>query len=235
MVYLGLQDDDEYGYDAYGDSGYDQGYGGGQGYEDSYGTTPGGHDQGYAEPYPEARVGNAPDRSAQRQYTDPRGGDVRPLGDARADARTVAVRDHAPAPPGGGPAPGASSAPMGDSAVRPLPRDEQPSGVSVSRPAVVRAVPTTAGKVHVVEPRGFNDAQEVGDRVKANQAVILNLQGSSKDLRRRLIDFSSGLAYAMGGSMSRVADAVFLITPLNVQLSEEEKDRLEARGLYRRD
>jgi cell division inhibitor SepF len=124
---------------------------------------------------------------------------------------------------------------MSDSAVRPLPRDEQPSGVTVSRPAVVRAVPTTAGKVHVVEPRGFNDAQEVGDRVKANQAVILNLQSSPKELRRRLIDFSSGLAYAMGGSMSRVADAVFLITPMNVQLSEEEKDRLEARGLFRRD
>ncbi len=123
----------------------------------------------------------------------------------------------------------------GEPTVRPLPRDEQPSGVSVSRPAVVRAVPTTAGKVHVVEPRGFNDAQEVGDRVKANQAVILNLQASPKELRRRLIDFSSGLAYAMGGSMSRVADAVFLITPLNVQLSEEEKDRLEARGLYQRD
>ena len=132
---------------------------------------------------------------------------MRPLGDVRPDARTVAVRDH-PAPAcgrGAGGGPGAPTA--GESAVRPLPRDEQPSGVTVSRPAVVRAVPTTAAKVHVVEPHGFNDAQEVGDRVKANQAVILNLQSSPKELRRRLIDFSSGLAYAMGGSMSRVADA----------------------------
>ena len=105
----------------------------------------------------------------------------------------------------------------------------------MSRPGVVRAVPTSGGTVHVVEPRGFNDAQQVGDRVKGNQAVILNLQSSGKELRRRLIDFSSGLAYATGGSMSRVADAVFLISPLDVEISEEEKDRLEARGLYRRD
>jgi SepF-like predicted cell division protein (DUF552 family) len=234
MVYLGLQDDDEYGYDGYGDAGYDQGYGAGHGYEDpAYGAAPGGQEPGYGVPYAEGRGGD--DRSPQpRAYTDPRGADVRPLGDARADSRTVAVREHPGAPPGPGGHGGAPGA-MGDSAVRPLPRDDQPSGVTVSRPAVVRAVPTTAGKVHVVEPRGFNDAQEVGDRVKANQAVILNLQASPKELRRRLIDFSSGLAYAMGGSMSRVADAVFLISPLNVQLSEEEKDRLEARGLYRRD
>ena len=102
-------------------------------------------------------------------------------------------------------------------------------------PSVVRTMPSasTAARVHVVEPRGFNDAQEVGDRLKANQPVILNLQGLDRDLQRRLIDFSSGLAYALGGSMSRVADQVFLLTPSNVEVSQEEKERLQARGLYR--
>ena len=67
-------------------------------------------------------------------------------------------------------------------------------------PSVVRTIgPTTAARVHVVEPQGFNDAQEVGDRLKANQPVILNLQGLPRELQRRLIDFSSGLAYAVGG------------------------------------
>ncbi len=239
MVYLGLQEDDEYGYDgygagqgayddhAYGQPGYDpQGYEryGPPGHEDPQAgyDDHGGYDDGYG--------------ARQRAYPDQRGGDVRPVGDMRPDARTVAVREPPGHPTAPGSAPGAATGVgMGEPTVRPLPRDDQPSGVSVSRPAVVRAVPTTAGKVHVVEPRGFNDAQEVGDRVKSNQAVILNLQASPKELRRRLIDFSSGLAYAMGGSMSRVAEAVFLVTPLNVQLSEEEKDRLEARGLYQRD
>jgi len=106
-----------------------------------------------------------------------------------------------------------------------------PSEMSTAnRPAVVR---TLAAKVHVMEPEGFNDAQDVGDRLKAGQPVILNLQGLGRDLQRRLIDFSSGLAYAVGGSMSRVADQVFLLTPTDVEVSDEEKERLQARGLYR--
>ena len=117
--------------------------------------------------------------------------------------------------------------------VRPLSRDD--GTAPAPRPSVVRTMPSasTAARVHVVEPRGFNDAQEVGDRLKANQPVILNLQGLDRDLQRRLIDFSSGLAYALGGSMSRVADQVFLLTPSNVEVSQEEKERLQARGLFR--
>ena len=119
--------------------------------------------------------------------------------------------------------------------VRPMNRAEGAVSEAPGRPSVVRTMPTasTAARVHVVEPRGFNDAQEVGDRLKANQPVILNLQGLDRDLQRRLIDFSSGLAYALGGSMSRVADQVFLLTPSNVEVSQEEKERLQARGLFR--
>ncbi len=100
------------------------------------------------------------------------------------------------------------------------------------RPSVVRTMDQASTKVHVVEPAGFNDAQEVGDRLKVTQPVILNLQGLDRDLQRRLIDFSSGLTYALGGSMSRVHDEVFLLTPANVEVSAEEKERLQARGLY---
>ena len=127
----------------------------------------------------------------------------------------------------------ASHAPDPGPNIRPLSREETPA--AAARPSVVRTMPSasTAARVHVVEPRGFNDAQEVGDRLKANQPVILNLQGLDRDLQRRLIDFSSGLAYALGGSMSRVADQVFLLTPSNVEVSQEEKERLQARGLFR--
>ncbi len=90
-----------------------------------------------------------------------------------------------------------------------------------------------ATRVHVMDPKGFNDAQEVGDRLKNGQPVILNLQGVDRDLQRRLIDFSSGLAYALNGTMSKAADQVFLLTPSNVEVSDEEKERLQARGLYR--
>jgi len=112
--------------------------------------------------------------------------------------------------------------------VRAVPVDDgEPAAIPTIRP-----MPASAARVHVVEPQGFNDAQEVGDRLKSDQPVIINLQGLSKDLQRRLIDFSSGLTYAIGGSMARVADQVFLLTPTNVEVSQEEKDRLQARGLF---
>jgi len=111
-----------------------------------------------------------------------------------------------------------------------------PSGaVTVqTRPSVVRPfTQPQAAKVHVTVPVGFNDAQEIGDKLKANQPVIVNLQGIDRDLSRRLIDFSSGLTYGLGGAMERVADQVFLLTPSNVEVSAEEKRRLQERGLYR--
>jgi cell division inhibitor SepF len=88
-------------------------------------------------------------------------------------------------------------------------------------------------KVHLVVPRSFNDAQQIADRFKGSIPVILNLQGSDTELSKRLIDFASGLTYALDGSMQRVADKVFLLTPRNVELSAEERARaLERGGFY---
>lgn len=126
------------------------------------------------------------------------------------------------------PAPAPRSDAPGGPPLRPLRED----GAVMTRPSVVRTMPSTPPKVQIVEPKGFNDAQEVGDRLKDNVPVILNLQGIDKDLQRRLIDFSSGLAYALNATMARVADQVFLLTPSNVEVTDEEKERLEARGLY---
>ncbi|HXG77614.1 MAG TPA: cell division protein SepF [Gaiellaceae bacterium] len=85
-------------------------------------------------------------------------------------------------------------------------------------------------KVHLVVPRSFNDAQQIADRFKAQIPVILNLQGADTELSKRLIDFASGLTYALDGSMQRVADRVFLLTPRNVELSAEERARALERG-----
>ncbi len=118
--------------------------------------------------------------------------------------------------------------------VRTLPREPDPGGITIQRPAVVRPIVTTQHpKVHVVAPDGFNDAQEIGDKLKVSQPVILNLQGVDRDLSRRLIDFASGLTYGLGGQMERVAEQVFLLTPSNVEVPAEEKRRLQERGLYR--
>jgi cell division inhibitor SepF len=102
------------------------------------------------------------------------------------------------------------------------------------RPTRLRSVdPGPPATVHLVVPRRFNDAQQIADRFKAQGPVIINLQGADTDLAKRVIDFASGLTYALDGSMQRVADKVFLLTPHNVELSAEERARaLERGGFY---
>ena len=99
------------------------------------------------------------------------------------------------------------------------------------RPRAVETTPSHAPvSVHLVVPRSFNDAQQIADKFKEGTPVILNLQGSDPDLSKRLIDFTSGLTYAMNGGMQRVADKVFLLTPRNVEVSAEERAKLLERG-----
>ena len=87
-------------------------------------------------------------------------------------------------------------------------------------------------QVHLVVPKNFNDAQQVADQFKEGIPVILNLQGSDTDLSKRLIDFASGLTYALDGGMQRIADKVFLLTPRNVEVSAEERARLIEKGFF---
>jgi cell division inhibitor SepF len=112
-------------------------------------------------------------------------------------------------------------------------RAARPSPRSASRPRPVDAAPPVSGattRVHLILPRGFNDAQQIADKFKESIPVILNLQATDSELSKRLIDFSSGLTYALNGGMQRVADKVFLLTPRNVEVSAEERARLLERG-----
>jgi cell division inhibitor SepF len=121
--------------------------------------------------------------------------------------------------------------------LQPQPVDPSPGiGAMVSssqRSPVVRAIPANASvKPHVVSPASFNEAQEVADKYRGNVPVIINLQNADRDLSRRLIDFASGLCYGLGGAMEKVAHQVYLLTPSNVEVSPEERRRLQERGLY---
>jgi cell division inhibitor SepF len=87
-------------------------------------------------------------------------------------------------------------------------------------------------QVHLVVPKSFNDAQQIADQYKDSIPVILNLQQTDTDLSKRLIDFSSGLTYALNGGMQRIADKVFLLTPRNVEVSAEERARLIEKGFF---
>jgi cell division inhibitor SepF len=86
--------------------------------------------------------------------------------------------------------------------------------------------------MHVVTPKSFNDAQQVADEFKRSKPVIINLQSTDRELSKRLIDFSSGMTYALGGGMQRIAQGIFLLTPENVEVSAEEKARLLEGGFF---
>ncbi len=110
------------------------------------------------------------------------------------------------------------------------------------RTNVLRSVRTTNGggsnggrgevRVHFVVPENFNDAQDVGNKFKDSIPVILNLQGVDPGLSIRIIDFASGLTYALDGGMQKIAEKTFLLTPRNVEVSAEEKARLMERGFF---
>jgi cell division inhibitor SepF len=113
--------------------------------------------------------------------------------------------------------------------------EDEPRGRGGGQPtAALRSVNRTNGdvRVHLVIPKSFNDAQQIADKFKDSTPVILNLQGADTDLSKRLIDFASGLTYALDGGMQRIADKVFMLTPRNVEISAEERARLIEKGFF---
>ena len=120
--------------------------------------------------------------------------------------------------------------PPSNRAPRPTPgacRAGRPVHHPAARPGAASA------RVHVVAPSRFGDAKEIADRLKDNRPVIVNLQMADRDLQRRMIDFCSGVTYALSGEMEKVADQVFLLAPTNVKVSDEERQRLVERGFGR--
>jgi cell division inhibitor SepF len=121
----------------------------------------------------------------------------------------------------------------------PEPEDAQRTSILRPRATETRRVrnlepvrgPGTS-RVHLILPRSFNDAQQLADRFKSGVPVILNLQSADAELSKRLIDFASGLTYALDGGMQRIADKVFLLTPSDVELSAEDRARMLERGFF---
>lgn len=135
--------------------------------------------------------------------------------------------------------------PERSTSVRALNVQRAPGGPSVDYESEDRVVPRAQGPVVVrpqetpvvarplvVSPTSFGAAQEVADKFKATRPVIMNLQGLDRDLQRRLIDFASGLCYGLAGQMKKVADHVFLLTPADVEVPDDERRRITERGLY---
>lgn len=118
--------------------------------------------------------------------------------------------------------------PTARAATRPQSRPEPVmSGTQMVRPVEIQS------DILVVEE--FADARTLADRVRDRTPVVLDMRQAGPDLVRRIVDFSSGLIYALDGSMRRVGDGLVAVLPPRVTLSRDEKRRLASLGAYELD
>ncbi|MGH8942190.1 MAG: cell division protein SepF [Acidimicrobiia bacterium] len=116
--------------------------------------------------------------------------------------------------------------PTGRAATRPQGRD------GLETVGVVRTVETQSDVILVEE---FGDARILADRIRDRVPVVLDMRRADHDLVRRVVDFSSGLIYALDGSMRKVGDGLVVVLPPRVTLSREDKRRLSTLGAYELD
>ena len=119
---------------------------------------------------------------------------------------------------------------MRPQAVREAPAEAQGVVRTIASPRPTS--PTGAAAIHKSEPKRFNEAREVADRFKEGTAVIMNLQGTEDGTARRLVDFASGLVYGLDGKIELVANRVYLLSPADVEVSAEERERIAGGGFY---
>lgn len=96
----------------------------------------------------------------------------------------------------------------------------------------VRQVKSADAQCDIVEATGFTDAKLLADRIRSRVPVVLNLRATDPDMVRRLVDFASGLTYALDGTMRKISEGVIMVLPPRISLGREEKRRLADLGLY---
>ncbi len=116
-----------------------------------------------------------------------------------------------------------------------VPREEKPE--KVRRPKsdsdkIVNIHTTAQLQVVLVKPNKFEEAAAIGDNLNMKRTVVLNLESTNRDVARRLLDFLSGVAYANSGSIQRVANSTYIITPYYVDVMGDLIDELENNGMF---
>jgi FtsZ-interacting cell division protein YlmF len=103
-----------------------------------------------------------------------------------------------------------------------------PSAGTASEIAARRVEPES----HIIVARNFSDAQALADSIRGGRGVVLDLRNTEPEMVRRIVDFASGLTYALDGRMSKTSQGVILITPAGISLGTQEHDRLQKLGLF---
>ena len=92
----------------------------------------------------------------------------------------------------------------------------------VPSPSVVTSLPKGAARkqeIVVFQPGTFSEAQQVAEHIKAHKVVVINMKRTDKDLAKRIIDFLSGINYAVDGHVQKIADNIFLFAPAHIEVT----------------
>jgi cell division inhibitor SepF len=101
---------------------------------------------------------------------------------------------------------------------------------TIERPVVPAAV--EAYRITTLQPRSYNDARSIGEHFREGVPVIMNLTEMDDGDAKRLVDFAAGLIFGLRGSIERVTNKVFLLSPYNVEVTAEDKARIAEGGFF---
>ena len=107
--------------------------------------------------------------------------------------------------------------------------------LSKAKPAAPRRSMNFSGKdaqVILFSPKTFEEAGEIVDHINDNHSMVMTLEGVPTDMARRLLDFISGIAFALGGKITQVSAKTFFITPRNVDIVGAQTEQPESDGQY---
>jgi cell division inhibitor SepF len=91
---------------------------------------------------------------------------------------------------------------------------------------------TDLARITTLHPRTYNEARTIGEHFREGTPVIMNLTEMVDSDAKRLVDFAAGLIFGLRGSIERVTNKVFLLSPVNVEVTAEDKARIAERGFF---
>lgn len=119
---------------------------------------------------------------------------------------------------------------------RQAPRQQAPRPVtSISDHRIAAPAPSSlpdVARIEMITPQNYNDARPIGESFRSGVPVIMNLSDISDEDAKRLVDFAAGLVFAVRGTINRITAKVFLLSPENVEVSDEDKAAIAAGGFY---
>lgn len=144
------------------------------------------------------------------------------------------------------PVPAMAAAPVAASAVvapmrAPEPRIAPVASITPERRPVEKSAPVITSKtaserepyrITTLHPRTYNEARTIGEHFRENTPVIMNLTEMDDTDAKRLVDFAAGLVFGLHGSIERVTQKVFLLSPANVDVTAEDKARIAEGGFF---